>query len=259
MSNKPSQPFKVLPHLSTPTRKLKHLSSRSGTFPAVTPTPGNTLKPSKTADWQAKLQITSRGKKPSPIEPGKKLAGVWLATDDAGDEAQKVDRLTLPLDGVQISPISPVSDYQSASSTLVTPKTQEDSTLPQVQVVDQPLPRTTDAEPTEDDRLLAKRVYDGDETLMVKERAAAWLGDAEPGRERVRRAYMELFDWQNLNILASLRDFCNRLALKAETQQVDRILDAFAWRWCVCNPNHGFKATGTHPPVNPNGFMLTGI
>ncbi len=261
-SNQPSQPFKVLPHLSTPTGKLKHLSSRSGTFPAVTPTPGNTLKPSKTADWQAKLQISSRGKKPSPIEPGKKLAGAWLATGDAGDEAQKVDRLTLPLDGVQISPISPVSDYQSASSTLVTPKTQEprgDSTLPQVQVIDQPLSRITDFEPTEDDRLLAKRVYDGDETLTVKERAAAWLGDAEPGRERVRRAYMELFDWQNLNILASLRDFCNRLALKAETQQVDRILDAFAWRWCVCNPNHGFKATGTHPPVNPNGFMLTGI
>ncbi|KAL8959784.1 MAG: hypothetical protein Q9193_003405 [Seirophora villosa] len=99
--------------------------------------------------------------------------------------------------------------------------------------------------PFREDRVLAQRVFEGDEVLVTKPKAAAWLGEEGPDRARVRRAYMELFDWQNLNILAALRDFCSRLLLKGETQQVDRILDAFSSRWCACNPNHGFKATGT--------------
>ncbi|KAL9009062.1 MAG: hypothetical protein Q9173_005877 [Seirophora scorigena] len=99
--------------------------------------------------------------------------------------------------------------------------------------------------PLREDRVLAQRVFEGDEVLVSKPKAAAWLGEEGADRARVRRAYMELFDWQNLNILAALRDFCSRLLLKGETQQVDRILDAFSSRWCVCNPNHGFKATGT--------------
>ncbi|KAL8934467.1 MAG: hypothetical protein Q9211_005210 [Gyalolechia sp. 1 TL-2023] len=97
--------------------------------------------------------------------------------------------------------------------------------------------------PFREDRVLAQRVFEGDEALVSKAKAAAWLGEAGHDRARVRRAYMELFDWQNLNILAALRDFCGRLLLKGETQQVDRILDAFSTRWCECNPNHGFKAT----------------
>ncbi|KAI4280493.1 MAG: hypothetical protein L6R38_004418 [Xanthoria sp. 2 TBL-2021] len=97
--------------------------------------------------------------------------------------------------------------------------------------------------PFREDKVLAQRVFEGDETLVSKAKAAAWLGEAGPDRARVRRAYMELFNWQNLNILAALRDFCGRLLLKGETQQVDRILDAFSTQWCACNANHGFKAT----------------
>lgn len=108
-------------------------------------------------------------------------------------------------------------------------------------------PRSPDFDatlPFREDRVLAQRVFEGDEVLVTKPKAAAWLGEEGPDRARVRRAYMELFDWQNLNILAALRDFCGRLLLKGETQQVDRILDAFSSRWCACNPSHGFKATG---------------
>ena len=100
--------------------------------------------------------------------------------------------------------------------------------------------------PFREDKVLAQRVFEGDETLVSKAKAAAWLGEAGPDRARIRRAYMELFDWQNLNILAALRVFCGRLLLKGETQQVDRILDAFSAQWCACNANHGFKATGKH-------------
>ena len=245
-----NQPSPMLPQTPISIRKLKPVPSRSGTFPPATPPSGNVLKHSKTADWHATLQITPTGGSISrAAAPPKKLAGAWLATEELEDDPQESDRLNLPLEGIQPSP---VSEYQSASSTLVTPKVLEpggNPTLHQTHVVDTAPPGIDDVEPTEDDRLLAKRIYDGDENFMAKERAAAWLGEAEPERARVRRAYMELFDWQNLNILASLRDFCSRLVLKGETQQVDRILDAFSWRWCVCNPNHGFKATGRFLPL----------
>lgn len=243
----------MMPQTPMSVRQLKTLPSRSGTFPLVTPTSGNVLKHSKTADWHATLQITPTGQGTSRATPSKNVAGAWLATEGLEGDIQGLDRLNSPLDGIQPSP---VSEYQSASSTLVTPKTLEHGGTP---TFHHPQSGIGDVEPTEDDRLLAKRIYDGDENFMAKERAAAWLGEAEPDRARVRRAYMELFDLHNLNILASLRDFCSRLVLKGETQQVDRILDAFSWRWCVCNPNHGFKATGRFfHCYSPNRHILTG-
>ena len=97
--------------------------------------------------------------------------------------------------------------------------------------------------PINEDRDQAKLLFDGDESITSKSNMAAWLGEPGPDRARVRKAYLELFEWQNLNILAALRDLCGKLYLKGESQQVDRILDAFSQRWCLCNPLHGFKAT----------------
>jgi hypothetical protein len=101
-----------------------------------------------------------------------------------------------------------------------------------------------DTMPVEGDRERAQKIYDGNEDFIQKEKAAAWMGEEDPARSRTLLAYMELYDFSNLNILAALRNLCGRLVLKAESQQVDRILDAFARRWCQSNPNHGFKATG---------------
>ncbi|KAJ5152881.1 uncharacterized protein N7482_009359 [Penicillium canariense] len=95
--------------------------------------------------------------------------------------------------------------------------------------------------PTASDREQAQKLFDSQNQVVGKDTAAAWLGD--PDRAKVREAYMRLFNWSNLNILAALRSLCQRLVLKGETQQVDRVLDAFSNRWCDCNPSHGFKAT----------------
>ncbi|KAG5947726.1 hypothetical protein E4U59_007605 [Claviceps monticola] len=98
-------------------------------------------------------------------------------------------------------------------------------------------------EPTEDDRLKAQKIYDGREDFIQKDKAAAWMGEQGPIRQRTLQAYMELHSFRDQSILGSLRRMCERLVLKAETQQVDRILVAFSKRWCDCNPQHGFKAT----------------
>ena len=97
---------------------------------------------------------------------------------------------------------------------------------------------------SEEERERALMIFENRHDEIEPGTAAAWLGDAGTDRERIRTAYMEVFDWTNLDILTGMRGLCDRLALKGETQQVDRILDSFSKRWCECNPNHGFKSPG---------------
>ncbi|EER42804.1 Sec7 domain-containing protein [Histoplasma capsulatum H143] len=173
------------------------------------------------------------------------------------------NKLSLPLEGPITSPrasLSTVSNYHTASNTPIIPddenrtRDSKSQALPLIHTEIEVERNAIDAnnddttilavneEPTAEDRQHAQKIFDEfeDET-EGKESRAAWLGS--PDRSAVRKAYMELFDWSNMNILAALRGLCGRLALKGETQQVDRILDAFSSRWCECNLEHGFKAT----------------
>ncbi|KAI1103688.1 hypothetical protein F4804DRAFT_217810 [Jackrogersella minutella] len=134
----------------------------------------------------------------------------------------------------------PGSSNKSANSL---PSVRVDNVENSPKVMGSPLdePEVSVGEPTEDDRQKAQRIYDGNEDFIQKEKAAAWMGEEGLVRQRTLRAYMELYDFTNQSVLAALRQVCGRLVLKAETQQVDRILVAFSTRWCDCNPNHGFK------------------
>jgi hypothetical protein len=154
--------------------------------------------------------------------------------------------LALPIEGVLASgPTSPTDSlYQSAVS-LPSLKVETAEPSPELKTsksIDEP--DFVVGDPTEDDMQKAQKIYDGNEDFIQKERAAAWMGEEGPVRQRTLRAYMDLYDFQDKSVVASLRQVCNRLVLRAETQQVDRILVNFSKRWCDCNPNHGFKATG---------------
>jgi Sec7-like guanine-nucleotide exchange factor len=105
-------------------------------------------------------------------------------------------------------------------------------------------PEVTVGEPTEDERQKAQQIFDGNEDFIQKDRAAAWIGEEGLVRQRTLRAYMDLYVFNEKSVLTSLREICGRLVLRAETQQVDRILVTFSKHWCDCNPNHGFKALG---------------
>lgn len=129
-------------------------------------------------------------------------------------------------------------DYKQAAPRLMTASEA-------IKALDELVAKEEAKEVSKADRARAQQLYDGVEDLVTKDKAAAWLGEDGPARAKTLLAYMELYDFSNLNILAGLRVMCGRLVLKAESQQVDRILDAFAQRWCNCNPNHGFKVTGT--------------
>ncbi|KAJ5124652.1 uncharacterized protein N7515_008477 [Penicillium bovifimosum] len=132
-----------------------------------------------------------------------------------------------------VDSISTVSHYQTAANTPLIEQEEPAST-------DEAPGETIEDGPTAADREQAQKLFDSQDQVVGNDPAAAWLGD--PDRAMIREAYMQLFNWSNLNIVASLRVLCDRLVLKGETQQVDRVLDAFSTRWCDCNPRHGFKA-----------------
>ncbi|KAM5351781.1 hypothetical protein ACJ41O_004504 [Fusarium nematophilum] len=172
---------------------------------------------------------------------------------DSEDDPNR-SNLALPIEGARATSPASVStgtDYKSAlsappsvrieSSADPSPKVLGTFDSIKAKALDEP--DFVIGDPTEDDRQKAQKIYDGNEEFIQKEKAAAWMGEEGPVRQRTLQAYMELYNFTNHSIVHALRQVCGRLVFRAETQQVDRILVAFSKRWCDCNPNHGFKAT----------------
>ncbi|KAJ9647244.1 hypothetical protein H2199_002231 [Coniosporium tulheliwenetii] len=194
---------------------------------------------------------TPTKKEPSTTATSGRSTRVWLAPTSSEEKLRESSYLSIPSEGAASSDRpSPASENPSPSTT--NDVFQSVTSLPAVYIHSDgndagedevTMDAATTDEPTDEDRAAALKIYHGEEEFISKARAAAWLGETTARSARTRKAYMELYDWAGLNILYSMRDLCGKLVLKAETQQVDRVLDAFSSRWCECNPNHGFKAT----------------
>ena len=148
----------------------------------------------------------------------------------------------------RMSPLRSASDhsvYKSAPSTPLV-SIDADAVIVQSPIINITASPETGPRPahanTKEAREQALKIFDNRDKTLGPGEASAWLGDVD--REGVRTAYMDLFDWSNVNILSALRGLCAHIALKGETQQVDRMLDAFSKRWCECNRTHGFKSCG---------------
>lgn len=169
----------------------------------------------------------------------------------SSDKTDRPSSLTLPIEGVRTD-----SSLKARASATSIPSLNIEESEPTSKVTtpkaENPLdePEFVVGDPTEDDRAKAQKMFDGNEDFIPKEKAASWMGEEGPIRQRTLRAYMDLYDFTNKSVATSLRDVCNRLILRAETQQVDRVLVAFSKRWCDCNTNHGFKSIGMLPDSN---------
>lgn len=70
------------------------------------------------------------------------------------------------------------------------------------------------------------------------------------------RYYMQYFDMRNQNLVDSFRDLCKKLHLKAESQEIDRIIGAFSTRYFECNPTTVFGTAGVVHTVTGAMLML---
>ncbi|KAJ5299361.1 hypothetical protein N7476_010918 [Penicillium atrosanguineum] len=210
------------------------------------PSDAGEVEPTSSTD--SPLQEERSNAAPAALSPvaedfsRKLIVSTQTASTDASRESLAgTIKLEIPLDSnVPESPAaSEASHYQTAFNTPVI-ETEEPNTIDDEDKMDGPGEAVEDGT-TPTDREQAQKLFDSQDQVVGNESTAAWLGD--PNRATIREAYMRLFNWSNFNILAALRSLCQRLVLKGETQQVDRVLDAFSCRWCDCNPSHGFKAT----------------
>ncbi|OBZ68281.1 PH and SEC7 domain-containing protein C11E3.11c [Grifola frondosa] len=87
---------------------------------------------------------------------------------------------------------------------------------------------------------LASKCWAEDEEFLPKDKIAEWLGGQSLINKTALRYYMDFFDFSNLRIDMAFRRLCAKLFLKAETQQVDRILEEFGRRFWDCNPTSIF-------------------
>lgn len=257
----PSRPPPERPSKSIETRNNSFLNLDGASDNEVDfGSPSNRKTSSKT---KSKRPETSPSREaPQPLKDhtvrAKKSFQPVEQTDSEDDQSRF--NLGLPIEGVRATSPASVStetDYKSALSAPPSVRI-ESSADPSPKVLGtfdsikaKPLdePEFVIGDPTEDDRQKAKKIYDGNEDFIQKERAAAWMGEEGPIRQRTLQAYMEQYDFQNTSIVQALRQVCGRLVFRAETQQVDRILVAFSRRWCDCNSNHGFVVTGKWFPT----------
>ncbi|KAG0360198.1 hypothetical protein BG005_011255 [Podila minutissima] len=84
----------------------------------------------------------------------------------------------------------------------------------------------------------SKRCYREDESFLPKDEISCYLGTPKPFNRLVLVYYMNNFDFGGKRLDFAFRSLCQKLVLKGETQEVDRVLEAFAQRYVDCNPQH---------------------
>ncbi|EGO25829.1 hypothetical protein SERLADRAFT_448749 [Serpula lacrymans var. lacrymans S7.9] len=102
----------------------------------------------------------------------------------------------------------------------------------------------------------AARCYADDEEFLAKEKIAEWLGGQGQVNKVALRYYMDYFDFTKLRLDNAFRRLCTKLFLKAETQQVDRILEEFSRRYYDCNPNCVFGSASVVHAVSYSLLLL---
>lgn len=91
-----------------------------------------------------------------------------------------------------------------------------------------------------DEDSTARKLYDHRATFVGPDEYVCWLGSDGEEQKLVRPQFMSLFNFTCKSILRSLRMLCDKLYMKAESQQLNRVIEAFSQAWCEQNPNHGF-------------------
>ncbi|BGP55699.1 hypothetical protein JCM8202v2_003306 [Rhodotorula sphaerocarpa] len=113
-----------------------------------------------------------------------------------------------------------------------------------------------DSELEEKAREVAQQIYDGEKSSVDSRKAAEWLGSFSRISQATLRHYLQLFDFTGLRLDVAFRRLCGKLYLKAETQQVDRIIAEFSLRYFEQNPQSLFGSSDVVHAVTYSILLL---
>ncbi|KAF9531604.1 hypothetical protein CPB83DRAFT_786238 [Crepidotus variabilis] len=111
-----------------------------------------------------------------------------------------------------------------------------------------------DLEPRAQD--LAMKCWNDNDEFLPKEKIAEWLGGHGSLNRIALRYYIDNFDFTGLRLDMAFRRLCGKLFLKAETQQVDRILEQFSRRYWECNQESIFGSANLVHAVSYSLLLL---
>ncbi|XP_064171226.1 cytohesin-1-like [Anguilla rostrata] len=88
---------------------------------------------------------------------------------------------------------------------------------------------------------IAQFLYKGEG--LNKTAIGDYLGERDDFNIQVLHAFVELHEFTDLNLVQALRQFLWSFRLPGEAQKIDRMMEAFAQRYCQCNAGV-FQSTG---------------
>ncbi|XP_076839099.1 cytohesin-1-like isoform X2 [Brachyhypopomus gauderio] len=62
-----------------------------------------------------------------------------------------------------------------------------------------------------------------------------YLGEKDEFRLKILKSFVDLHEFSDLNLVQALRQFLWSFWLPGEAQKIDRMMEAFAQRYCSCN------------------------
>ncbi|XP_054449305.1 cytohesin-1 isoform X3 [Pteronotus mesoamericanus] len=89
---------------------------------------------------------------------------------------------------------------------------------------------------------IAQFLYKGEG--LNKTAIGDYLGERDEFNIQVLHAFVGLHEFTDLNLVQALRQFLWSFRLPGEAQKIDRMMEAFAQRYCQCNPGV-FQSTDT--------------
>ncbi|XP_077453907.1 cytohesin-2 isoform X2 [Stigmatopora argus] len=89
---------------------------------------------------------------------------------------------------------------------------------------------------------IAQFLYKGEG--LNKTAIGDYLGERDDFNIKVLQAFVDLHEFTDLNLVQALRQFLWSFRLPGEAQKIDRMMEAFAQRYCRCNPGV-FQSTDT--------------
>ncbi|CAO3687735.1 unnamed protein product [Umbelopsis ramanniana] len=157
-----------------------------------------------------------------------------------------------------VPPVPPVKDQTSSEATtkepvivieeINTPRTDTSDTVSLETSVDEPL--KTEAKEA------AKKLWAEDADFIEKDAMTEWMGQPKPLNSLALTYYMNMFDFSLLRLDSAFRRLCNKLYVKAESQQIDRILEVFARRYWQCNKKSVFGSADVVYAVTYSMLLL---
>ncbi|GAA6059042.1 hypothetical protein JCM10212_001267 [Sporobolomyces blumeae] len=146
----------------------------------------------------------------------------------------------------------------SASSTTSLQSTLSPSSMRRARPLDTPEigENLSEEELDEKARTCAKRCWDEDETFLERRKIAEWLGSSHELNRHALRHYIDSFDFSDIRLDVAFRKLCGKLYLKAETQQVDRILEQFSRRYFEDNPKSVYASADVVHAVSYSLLLL---